>query len=245
MKLKKIIVLLTTVCILGGLVACSENNISTNIQNNVTENDINSDIINNLNNDENDVEVNTETTCPYTMLVNDVEHKFPMTYEEFLGKGWELTDSYTFNGMTALDAGEMWTLAGDYSNNAEYEINGAEGIQLIYRNSTDKQLKLKECKLIGMVYDERLSENFNLTPDVIKFTDGTSIISIGTSTLNDVQSAFGEPNYIAEYEDNEITEFRNEKETHYTYIPEEKEWMLSIVFDENGVSKYFSYFGEY
>lgn len=26
-----------------------------------------------------------------------------------------------------------------------------------------------------------------------------------------------------EYEDNEITEFRNEKETNYTYIPEEKE----------------------
>lgn len=239
MKKKLLFMIVSIILLSVNFIACGKSNVITN------EHATNSKVIDNELNDENNLKTNLETICPYIMLVNGIEHKFPMSYEDFLDKGWELADFYISNGTTAVKAGESWTLAADYSNNVEFSTEGVEGIKLTYRNSTDKELKLKECKLVGIFYDETLVENFKLSQDIIKFSNGTSTISIGSSTINDVQSAFGEPNNIIKYEDDEMTKFVDETETSYIYIPEDKEWMLSITFDKNGISKYFSYYGEY
>lgn len=190
--------------------------------------------------EENDV-ITPNTKAKYTMLVNGVEYKFPMTYEEFISLGW--SPSYEYS--TAEEMGENWVLSADNSGSEEYKTDGAEGINLVCRNSTENDISVKDCKLIGMNYDESVADYYDLEAGVVEFTDGTSTISIGISTIEEVREVFGEPTYEVVWEDNELTEFRNESAVRYDYLSYEENWLLTISFDENGISEYFYYYGEY
>lgn len=158
--------------------------------------------------------------------------------------GWDVPEYY--NDTIQEISEDVIVSAYNSGTVKDFKTVGADGIWLLAYNHTDSELAIKSCQAIGLVYEHRLEErDCDLSEGVVEFTDGISTISIGKSTLEDVENAFGEQKYITHEDDLENTEYKNEKATTFMYEPDEGKWLLYITFDENDVSKYFTYRGEY
>lgn len=238
--MKKLVAIILSLVVVMGLCACGDQN-----QEPVTDNSGKQESV--KQEDKNNKTEKGETN-PYTITVNGKEYSFPMSYDEFLALGWDSADAIS----NAEQLGE-YTLGADCSGTifaggggTVYKTEGVEGAWLHFYNDTTSDKEVKDCKVIGLSFDERL-EDKSLTAGTVKFKNKDAELSVGESTIADTDKAFGEPTYKIFKEDAENTEFINEKQTTYMYESEESDnhWLLYLYFNENDTLEYFTYHCNY
>lgn len=231
--MKKFLSIILLGCIALSLVACDS-----------TDNSQKEDTVHENNNDKMEKAENN----PYTIIVNNKECSFPMSYDEFLALGWDSAN----NILNSEQLGE-YILGADCSgtvfsggSGTVYKTEGAEGMWLHFYNDAITDKEVKDCKVIGLSYDERL-EDKNLTAGTVKIKNKNAELSVGESTIVDTNETFDEPTYKIFKEDDKNTEFINEKQTTYMYESEESNshWLLYLYFNENDILEYFTYHCNY
>lgn len=110
-------------------------------------------------------------------ILGDV-YQFPMSYADFMAKGWELR--------TAEDADEM------LSTNTYGSISFQKGDLSVYGDVVNFQVNeaaVKDCLIAGISVNEGNSD-LDLPSLGVKLAKG---ITLGVSNLDDIKAAYGEP----------------------------------------------------
>lgn len=166
-KLKKTLIIGLTFILLLNIAGCSKNNDkednTTNTNNQEQQND---DTSNSLFN---------EVDC-WSIFIDGEIYTFPMTYEEFIGKGWIVTDKryedYKMVGKSTSD-----------NFNADHNQKDIT-VGLILRNFGNDDLDYRECHVVGI--------NIEYTgSDMPKVEMPGGFVLNEQPTLEEIQKAFG------------------------------------------------------
>ncbi|MBE5820914.1 MAG: hypothetical protein E7310_08990 [Clostridiales bacterium] len=138
---------------------------------------------------------------PYTLVINNVEYSFPVSYNKF-SSNWslntELTTQQDFD-KTVIKANENL-----YSKSRiAFKTNGIP-LAFVYfiNNKNDAEFKfLKDCDVFGLTYNDIFNKNNNddgkwgykITPGSVKIKNGNKEVVIGQSTKDEAISVLGQP----------------------------------------------------
>lgn len=178
-------------------------------------------VINNSNNDNNtnssqDVEINNnktennnslETTKiswdEYEIVIDGTSLKFPMTYNEFISKGFYVQDIYEYNSDLPLDNYVLKAKSSKKSFAANYAVftNGTtNNINIEVYNPSEESKKVSECYVIGieMEYKRGVLPQIKIGEFKIINHSRNSELIIGKSTISEISSSFG-AHYESDY----------------------------------------------
>ena len=142
----------------------------------------------------------------FKFTVNGDEYAVPAPFKDFAEKGWE------YDGESDEKVPAHKYLIGAYIEKDDMDPS------VYIMNDSDDEINVTEGDISCIGFDQ-----FDMKNNEIKYGDN---ITMGKTTLEEVKSAFGEPDYENTLEDLGITTIRYEKDI---YIE------VEFKFDESGI----------
>lgn len=173
-----------------------------------------------------------------TITINGEDYKFPMTYDDFISKGWTYYDPSAGDPVTWENAG----LNAGYSGGKMYYDNGEiKALGIIFKNFTDEAQGYGNCEIVGIRAD--------LSLNIIGSATGHMTIPAGSIQING--QSIGEASYEEmvgalgkdwNMERDPEREYSSADGLLYFFNSNENDAdSLTISFDENGIFAGMSY----
>lgn len=180
----------------------------------------------------------SSTTEDITITINGEDYKFPMTYDDFISRGWTYYDPSVGDPATWKNAG----LNAGYTGGQMYFDNGEiKALDIIFKNFTDVSQGYGNCEVVGIGVDP--------TQQIIGSVTGGMVIPAGSIQINGL--GIGEANYeemVAglgkdwNMKRDPEGEFNSYDGLLYFFNSNEEDAdCLTISFDENGIFEGMSY----
>lgn len=117
-----------------------------------------------------------------TITINGEDYQFPMTYDDFVSRGWTYYDPSVGDPVTWENAG----LNAGYSGGQMYYDNGEiKGLDIIFKNFTDEAQGYGNCEVVGISVDPN--------QNIIGSPTGGMVIPAGSVQINGL--GIGEASY--------------------------------------------------
>jgi len=139
---------------------------------------------------------------PYTLVVNNIEYNFPVSYNKFVSSNWSLNTEH----MSQEDFNKTVIKANENLYAKSRIPFKSSGIPLAFvyfiNNNNDTEFKyLKDCDVFGLTYNDIFGENNNddgkwgyrITPGTVKIKNQNKEVIIGQSTVDEAISVLGQP----------------------------------------------------
>lgn len=193
--MKKFIVTIMTIILMFSLIACGDK--ETEEQPIDAKTDV---ITNDTEEQETDLsveldEVTVNDEFPYVLIINDVRYEFPISYDEFLSRGWmaEEAEEIGESMMSPDSSGAFFSGGAGHFYNGE--IYGAW--PLFVNTDMENEKMFKDCPIVGFSFDDR-AEEWNYPVGSISIEGPNGTLTIGESVESDVYDFFNGDGFYLE-----------------------------------------------
>ena len=143
---------------------------------------------------------NSKNIFDYTLIVNDVEYIFPLSFDEMVDRGWksygeivdfETTEEFGKHTIPANSSGRPF-----YGGLGGMSLPNIEDVSVIFDNISGTEAKqIKDCDVIGIKFEN----DKGIPAGSVSVKGPNGMITVGESTMDDVVVFFD--GYYYYYED--------------------------------------------
>ena len=167
--------------------------------------------------DNTDDSSNSNNIFDYTLIVNDVEYIFPLSFDEMVTRGWksygeiidfESTEEFGKHTIPANSSGRPF-----YGGLGGMSLPNIEDVSVIFDNISGTEAKqIKDCDVIGIQFEN----DKGIPAGSVSLKGPNGMITVGESTMDDVVAFFDGDYYY--YEDDGFIYINYDEEDVISYI---------------------------
>lgn len=160
---------------------------------------------------------NTKNILDYTLIVNDVEYIFPLSFDEMVDRGWksygeiidfESTEQFGKHTIPANSSGRPF-----FGGLGGMSLPNIENVSVIFDNISGTEAKqIKDCDVIGINFEN----DKGIPAGSVSIKGPNGMITVGESTMDDVVAFFDGHYYY--YEDDGFIYINYDEEDVISYI---------------------------
>lgn len=177
-------------------------------------------------------EEESSTVEDITITINGEDYRFPMTYDDFISRGWTYYDPSVGDPVTWKNAG----LNAGYTGGQMYYDNGdIKALDIIFKNFTDASQGYGNCEVVGIGVDRNQNIIGSATGGMVIPAGSIQIngLSIGEASYEEMVAGLGKDWNMKRDPEGKFNSY--DGLLYFFNSTEEDADCLTISFDENGI----------